>query len=104
MIASRAAIASVQADSSTVANSINSFGLDLHRDLSAEQIAPQFAEQLVKEQAESIDRGMTLCGPHRDELRLNINGRDAGLYGSRGQARTGPSAARRPVSPRCRCR
>ena len=64
------------------------FGLDLHRDLSAEQIAPQFTEQLMKEQAESIDRGMTLCGPHRDELRLNINGRDAGLYGSRGQART----------------
>ncbi|MBI1278648.1 MAG: DNA replication/repair protein RecF [Anaerolineaceae bacterium] len=68
--------------------SFDMFGLDLHRDLSAEQIAPQFEEQLVKEQAESIDRGMTLCGPHRDELRLNINGRDAGLYGSRGQART----------------
>lgn len=68
--------------------SFEMFGLDLHRDLSPEQIAPQFAEQLVKEQRESIDRGMTLCGPHRDELRLNINNRDAGLYGSRGQART----------------
>lgn len=68
--------------------SFDMLGLDLHRDLSPEQIAPQFEEQLKKEQAESIDRGMTLCGPHRDELRLNINGRDAGLYGSRGQART----------------
>ncbi len=68
--------------------SFDMLGLDLHRDLSAEQIAPQFAEQLEKEQKESIDRGMTLCGPHRDELRLNINNRDAGLYGSRGQART----------------
>ena len=31
---------------------------------------------------------MTLSGPHRDELRMNINGRDVGLYGSRGQSRT----------------
>ena len=31
---------------------------------------------------------MTLAGPHRDELRLFINDRDSGLYGSRGQART----------------
>ena len=31
---------------------------------------------------------MTLSGPHRDELRLQINQRDVGLYGSRGQART----------------
>jgi len=63
-------------------------GLDLHRDLSAERIAPQFAAQLQREQRPSIERGVTLSGPHRDELRLMINGRDCGLYGSRGQART----------------
>lgn len=63
-------------------------GLDLHRQLSPEEIAPQFAQQLQTEQRESIERGATLSGPHRDELRLFINGRDAGLYGSRGQART----------------
>lgn len=63
-------------------------GLDLHRELSAEDIKPQFAQQLEKEQRESIERGMTLSGPHRDELRLMINRRDCGLYGSRGQART----------------
>jgi DNA replication and repair protein RecF len=63
-------------------------GLDLHRELSAEQIAPQFAEKLKAEQRDSIERGMTLSGPHRDELRLFINNRDVGLYGSRGQART----------------
>ncbi len=68
--------------------SFNALGMDLHRELTAEQIAPQFAERLKTEQRESIDRGMTLCGPHRDELRLLINNRDAGLYGSRGQART----------------
>lgn len=63
-------------------------GLDIHRDLTPEQIAPQFAAQLKERQGESISRGMTLVGPHRDELRLFINDRDVGLYGSRGQART----------------
>ena len=63
-------------------------GLDLHREMTAEAIKPQFAEQLEKEQRDSIERGVTLSGPHRDELRMLINGRDCGLYGSRGQART----------------
>jgi DNA replication and repair protein RecF len=63
-------------------------GLDLHRELLAEQVAPQFADQLQMEQYESIIRGVTLSGPHRDELRILINERDSGLYGSRGQART----------------
>jgi DNA replication and repair protein RecF len=68
--------------------SFDAVGLDLHRELTPDQIAPQFADQLKAEQRESIQRGMTLCGPHRDELRLFINERDVGLYGSRGQART----------------
>ena len=68
--------------------SFDMVGLDLHRELTPEQIAPQFAAQLKAEQHESIQRGVTLCGPHRDELRLFINERDIGLYGSRGQSRT----------------
>ncbi len=68
--------------------SFDMLGLDLHRELTPDQIAPQFADQLKAEQRESIQRGATLCGPHRDELRLFINERDIGLYGSRGQART----------------
>ena len=68
--------------------SFDTLGLDLHRELTPEQIAPQFAAQLKAEQRELIQRGVTLCGPHRDELRLFINERDVGLYGSRGQART----------------
>ncbi|MBI5668232.1 MAG: DNA replication/repair protein RecF [Chloroflexi bacterium] len=68
--------------------SFNTLGLDLHRELTPEQIAPQFAERLKETQAESIRRGVTLTGPHRDELRLFINNRDVGLYGSRGQTRT----------------
>jgi DNA replication and repair protein RecF len=68
--------------------SFNSLGLDLHRQLEPADIMPQFAEQLQAGLDESINRGVTLFGPHRDELRLNINNHDAGLYGSRGQART----------------
>ncbi|MBC7871650.1 MAG: DNA replication/repair protein RecF [Chitinophagaceae bacterium] len=68
--------------------SFDVLGLDLHRDLEPAQIAPQFADKLKAEQKEAIQRGATLSGPHRDELRLSINNRDSGLYGSRGQART----------------
>jgi len=68
--------------------SFDVLGLDLHRQIDPETIAPQYQDQLNDEQRESIFRGVTLSGPHRDELRLMINGRDAGLYGSRGQART----------------
>lgn len=35
-----------------------------------------------------IARGASLYGPHRDDLRLEIEGRDARLFGSQGQQRT----------------
>ncbi len=63
-------------------------GLDLQEELDELEITKQYAEQLATERSVSIQRGMTLSGPHRDELRLLINGRDCGDYGSRGQARS----------------
>ncbi len=63
-------------------------GLDLQRQLTAAEIRPQFLERLLAQRQEAIGRGITSAGPHRDELRLFINERDCGLYGSRGQART----------------
>ncbi len=63
-------------------------GLDLNRQLRAAEIKPQFLDCLRARQREAIGRGATVAGPHRDELRLFINERDCGLYGSRGQART----------------
>ena len=63
-------------------------GLDLHRQLSPAAIEQQFLERLQQQRRESIARGLTIAGPHRDELRLFINERDCCLYGSRGQART----------------
>lgn len=68
--------------------SFDALGLDLNRDLDPDKIAPQFADRLQADLTESIQRGVTIAGPHRDELRMTINDRDAGLYGSRGQART----------------
>jgi DNA replication and repair protein RecF len=68
--------------------SFDVLGLDLNRQISATEIAAQFSARLIEMQGEEIARGMTLIGPQRDELRLMVNGRDLGLYGSRGQART----------------
>ncbi len=48
-----------------------------------------FAARLQHARGDSIVRGTTLHGPHRDEVRFMINGIDLGIYGSRGQARTG---------------
>lgn len=63
-------------------------GLDLNRQISAAEIARQYGQRLAQTRGEEIARGMTLSGPQRDELRLLVNGRDLGLFGSRGQART----------------
>lgn len=52
------------------------------------EISERFMEQLVQGRRREIQRGMTLIGPQRDEIRFLVNGRDLGLYGSRGQGRT----------------
>lgn len=46
------------------------------------------ASALAQDREREIALGMTLTGPHRDELRFKVNGFDAGIYGSRGQQRT----------------
>ncbi len=56
--------------------------------ISAEQIRSGFLAKLGQARGEDIARGVTTCGPHRDELRVLSNGMDLGLYGSRGQVRT----------------
>lgn len=53
-----------------------------------EQIQAGFREKLKQTRQEEIARGMTVTGPHRDELRFLSNGIDLGTYGSRGQVRT----------------
>jgi DNA replication and repair protein RecF len=47
-----------------------------------------FLMQLLAQRQREIAAGMSLTGPHRDEMRFLIDGVDAGVYGSRGQQRT----------------
>jgi DNA replication and repair protein RecF len=51
-------------------------------------VTARFHEQLDSLRRREVAAGMTLVGPHRDEMRFLINGIDAGIYGSRGQQRT----------------
>ncbi len=45
-------------------------------------------EALEQSRAEERARGVTVVGPHRDDLVLTLNGRSVQAFGSRGEART----------------
>jgi len=47
-----------------------------------------YLEALVAGRMHDLRRGTSLLGPHRDDLRIFINGKDVQLYGSQGQQRT----------------
>jgi DNA replication and repair protein RecF len=55
---------------------------------SAADIAVEFQAQIQASRRREIAAGVTLTGPHRDEMRFLINDVDTGVYGSRGQQRT----------------
>lgn len=59
---------------------------DHHMDQTA--VAARFQQALTANQGADIARGSTGIGPHRDDWRLLVSGRDLGHYGSRGQLRT----------------
>ena len=56
--------------------------------LSEDEIRQGFLYALQQTRNEEIRRGVTVLGPHRDEMRLLGNGIDLSDYGSRGQVRT----------------
>ncbi len=51
-------------------------------------IVGAYAQALRAARREETARGVTVVGPHRDDLRYALNGVDATVYGSRGQQRT----------------
>jgi DNA replication and repair protein RecF len=53
-----------------------------------EGIGTAYRAQLQALRQREIPAGVTLIGPHRDEMRFLVNKVDAGIYGSRGQQRT----------------
>lgn len=52
------------------------------------------ARALVASRDEERARGVTVVGPHRDDLGLRLDGHDVRAYGSRGEARTAALALR----------
>jgi DNA replication and repair protein RecF len=68
------------------------FNLDLPPPISfpqqVETIQEAFLQVLGRSRRQEIQRGMTLVGPHRDDLRFLDGQVDLHLYGSRGQQRT----------------
>ncbi len=56
--------------------------------LNRDQIEAGFLKALQEKRGEELARGVTVIGPHRDEIRFLANKIDLGTYGSRGQIRT----------------
>jgi len=54
----------------------------------AKDVRATFLARLQETHNEEINRGVTLTGPHRDDLHFLVDGIDMTLYGSRGQQRT----------------
>jgi len=65
-----------------------SSGTDLSGAETAAELGGRLRGHLEELRGEEIGRGMTLVGPHRDDLVLTVNGVDARVYGSHGQQRT----------------
>jgi DNA replication and repair protein RecF len=63
-------------------------GVEALPQLPPSQIVERFKAALQARRRDDLTRGMTTIGPQRDEMRFLVNGRDLGLYGSRGQNRT----------------
>lgn len=57
-------------------------------DATVEEIAVRMEAESRERAAEEFRRGSTLVGPHRDELRLSINGAALQQYASQGQHKT----------------
>jgi DNA replication and repair protein RecF len=52
-----------------------------------QELSAGFANALSTSLAEELARGVTVLGPHRDDLAVNLAGVDLGRFGSRGQQR-----------------
>lgn len=57
-------------------------------DAGPERVKELFQARLEENIVREVAQGVTVTGPHRDDLQFLVNGKDMGLYGSRGQQRT----------------
>lgn len=52
------------------------------------RIIEAYSEKFATIKEREIQRGMTLAGPHRDDISFSVNGKDVQTFGSQGQQRT----------------
>ncbi|MCY4578601.1 MAG: DNA replication/repair protein RecF [Chloroflexi bacterium] len=62
--------------------------VELVPDVSESGIADALRMKLEERRRQELARGMTVTGPHRDDLALTLDGLDAAGFASRGQTRT----------------
>ncbi|RFU62514.1 DNA replication/repair protein RecF [Peribacillus glennii] len=62
--------------------------LDVSESMDLTKMIEEFEDKFVKIRTREIERGVTLIGPHRDDLVFFVNGRDVQTFGSQGQQRT----------------
>jgi DNA replication and repair protein RecF len=56
----------------------------VHRD----ELTARYLDRLAQGRQDDLRRQQTLVGPHRDDIRFTLNGRDARAFGSQGQQRS----------------
>ena len=69
-------------------NIIYKTGLGLLRNGDLESIKEKFQNKLIENRQREIERGITLYGPHLDDLKIIINSKNSKYYSSQGQKRT----------------
>ena len=57
-------------------------------DVSRDSIAELMGAKLKEQRRQELARGITVTGPHRDDLALTLDGMEAAAFASRGQTRT----------------
>jgi len=61
---------------------------ELHSGQTTEEMEQILEQKLAEMRSRELDRGITLVGPHRDDLHFFVNGYDIQTFGSQGQQRT----------------
>ena len=62
--------------------------IGIKSDDSESQMKTTLEKKIFENQKRELDRGVTLYGPHRDDLKFYVNNYDVQTYGSQGQQRT----------------
>lgn len=62
--------------------------VDVSEEQDLSKMIEVFEDKFAKIKIREIERGVTLFGPHRDDLLFHVNNRDVQTFGSQGQQRT----------------